>query len=294
MSWFKKPLNIGITIGAGALLVGSIVGVIYGVLTHSEPGLLEVCWNEDGGVKYVDISQLEKGERVSYGACEGAEKLVWPQTRIPLAVAAVAFNQAELEPGEREREALDVAIQDINRQLGFTILVPTKNRSRADIVVEIGAALGHSKVYGRNSERGEAISPLGYTNHYRNDYGELYCDIVVYSNTGGIRVQYLVIHHELLHAIGLAHDHNNFESAIHPFVVDDTTLDFMRSTRITDHDRELLRSLYKVDKPEFVFMLFNYDRILVDNDSRSSLLFPSFVFSQPVTRRKSCTTRPKS
>lgn len=239
MSWFKKPLNIGITIGAGVLAVVVIGLIIYGVTTHSEPGLLQVCW-VDGQARYVE------GTEVDDGACEGAEELVWPSSQIPLSVAAQAPDvQGFVSQGAPQREALDSAIRDINQQVGFALLASAGDGAGADIVVHLGEAVDAGGIRGAGAGE-ERSRPLGTARHHRTNSGgqlALRCDLHIY-NVGSLRGEYLVIHHELLHAIGLAHDPDNPASAIYPFTADDSMWERMQAARITDFDRALIRELY--------------------------------------------------
>ena len=239
---FKKPLNIGIAIGAAVLAVVVVVLIVYGVTTHSESGLLKVCW-VDGQAHYVE------GAEVNNGSCEGAEELVWPESQIPLTVTAITAEGVVLAPGASQREALDSAISDINSQVDFALLATIGDRAGIDIVVQVGAAVEAGGIRNSGARDGERSHPLGYARHHRaNSATEtgtiLHCDIVVYSTAGGLREEYLVVHHELLHCVGLAHDVNNPASAIYPLTLDDTMLDYMQMTRITDFDRSLIRELY--------------------------------------------------
>lgn len=236
MSWFGKPLNVGIAIGAGVLVSVAIGLIVYGVATHSEEGLLYVCWI-DGRAHYTG------GAEVDDGPCEGAEELVWPSSQVPMSVAAQAFGSEDFfAVGDVQREALDSAIRDINQQVGFALLVPVGDGAGADILVHRGGVLDASGVAATGEER-----PLGFVRHHRSDMGDTFtirCDVWIDSNIGSLRLEYLVIHHELLHAIGLAHDDDNPSSAIYPFTPDDTMWEQMGAARITDHDRALIHELY--------------------------------------------------
>jgi len=239
MSWFSKPLNKGIAIGAGVLVLVVIALIIYGVVTHREPVLLEVCW-EGTEARYVE------GTEVDNGTCEGAEELVWPQSQLPFSVAATkAGSETVLAPGASEREALDSAIRDINQQLGCAALRASADPLSAAMVAHLGEAVDvlPRRVGGRRPSK----APLGWAYHDRaNSSSEstLRCHLHVRSNVGSLRGEYLVAHHEILHCLGLAHDQNNPASAIYPFTDDDTMWERMQAARITDADRARLRSLY--------------------------------------------------
>lgn len=238
MSWFSKPLNKGIAIGAGVLALVVIALIIYGVVTHREPILLEVCW-VGSEARYVE------GTEVDDGACEGAEELVWPQSQVPFSVAATkAVDQTVLAPGASEREALDSAIRDINQQVGCDLLRPSADPLSAAMVAHLGEAVD---VLPRRVGSRAAKAPIGWAYHDRTDSGgqhSLRCHLHVRSNVGSLRGEYLVAHHEILHCLGLAHDDDNPASAIYPFTEDDSMWDRMQAARITDADRARLRSLY--------------------------------------------------
>jgi hypothetical protein len=252
-SWFKKKRNIAVAIGAAVLLVAATVLLIVGVTTHEEPGLLRVC-EHAGVILYADRDDVEiigrpESEEEAYGACERVEELRWPQSQIPLTVAAVASDGTEIPPpgfGDRRRSPLDSAIRDLNRQLGFTLFASVRERTGAAIVVRSGEAV-EVDVGGHQGRAPGARAPLGYARHSRPDSAtgsDLFCGIGVYGNVGSVRHEYLVAHHELLHCAGLAHDPDNPASAIYPFTSDDTMWEQMEAARITDFDRALLRRLY--------------------------------------------------
>jgi len=240
MSWFSKKRNIAITIGAGILAVVAAALIVYGVVTHTEPVLLEVCW-ENNEARYVE------GTEVDDGPCEGSEELVWPKSQFPLSVAAIS-DETLLAPGSARREGLDSAIRDINSQVGCELLEPVEDGAEAAIVAGVGKAvdvIARRNSGGKGAKRNASI--LGWARHQRNESGadaELHCDLAVYSTVGNLRREYLVAHHELLHCLGLAHDPNNPASAIYPFTEDDTMWDRMHAARITDADRARLRELY--------------------------------------------------
>jgi hypothetical protein len=242
MGWFKKPLNIAITVGAMVLLVVCAVLIAYGVTTHKEAGLLQVCWQGDKA-QYTGGTEVAPNE-----SCTRTEELVWPQGKIPLAVAAIAPDRTTpLDPGAVAREGVDEAAEDINRQLGFDLFRAVADPVGAAVVVEIGVPV-EAGVDGRargGDGKAATSSPLGRAQHYLFSNGRgLFCDIDIYAGIGSLRHEYLVVHHELLHCAGLAHDADNPASAIYPFTNDDTMWERMQAARITDHDRELLRSRY--------------------------------------------------
>lgn len=243
-SWFKKPLNMGIAIGAGVLAVVVIALIVYGVVTHSEPLLLEVCW-VDGQARYTDGSTEEWYD---YGPCAGDEELVWAKKQIPLTVTAIeASSEDVFAPGAESRKGIDAAIRDINSQVGCKLLEPRGIREGSAILARLGAAVDVARPRDRSGPgkagSSPSKSPLGFARHHQLD-GGLHCDMSVSSTVGSLRGEYLVAHHELLHCLGLAHHPDNPSSAMYPFTADDTMWDRMQAARITDGQRARLRELY--------------------------------------------------
>lgn len=239
MSWFSKKRNIAITAAAGVLAGAVIALIVYGVITHREPVLLEVCW-VNGQAHYVE------GTEVDDGPCTGAEELVWPLRQVPFSVAAYApGGQDALPPGHLGREALDSSIRDINQQIGCAALRASADPLSASMVAHLGEAV--DVLPRRVGGRGPSKASLGWAYHDRSDssgHPSLRCHLHIRSNIGSLRGEYLVAHHELLHCLGLAHDNDNPASAIYPLTEDDSMWSRMQAARITDADRARLRSLY--------------------------------------------------
>ena len=242
MNWFKKPINLGITIGAALLVVVALTLVIYGVCTHEEEGLLEVCWVEDtsnsyGNFKatYPDLTALENIE-AGPARCENPTELVWPRKQIPLQIDFTVRTYDECgyagcgPQDVSDTRAVKAAITDINLQLGFEMFGWDDDDDGYEIFVEFKAST--------------AGSPLGWVSHSKYADGRLFAEVGINATVVGERMVYLVAHHELLHVIGLRHDTDNPSSAMYPFTNDDTMEARMHAARITDHDRALVRSLY--------------------------------------------------
>jgi hypothetical protein len=223
VSWFDKPVNVVITVVAILMFVGGLIGVVYGVRTHREEGLLQVCWVDDdrGGraVRYFDTNKLESGRPIG-GPCENPEELVWPRKQIPITVTANGDSP-------RFPSVVKQAVSDINRQLGFVLFVV--EREGGFVVIESAPI-----------EQGR---PLGYTQHYWA-FGSLGALVGVSSAAGSERMVYLITRHELLHVVGLGHDQYNPSSCMHPLTADDTNEQRMGAARITDFDNRLLNERY--------------------------------------------------
>lgn len=248
--WFKKPVNIIITVGAALMAVVAIGLIIWGVTHHREEGLLEVCW--EGGVA-VPVGGIE-GD--ADGSCERPEELAWPQEQIPLTVAPVAATGESMGTDSPQVRVLDSTIRDINAQVGFELLrLACGDPDSADGRVHYGGAFESARdgkaVAGRgDGENGggakvvrNVARPAGYVVHRRVG-PVLRGDVYLRSDVESVdRTLYLVGRHELLHFVGLAHD--DFESSVmFPMATDDSISEAMGTAHITDFDRALLRSMY--------------------------------------------------
>lgn len=193
------------------LLTIAIVGIAYGVATHTEPGLMGVCWDGD------QVARVE-----SDGANDCPEVL-WNKDQIPLGVYAYTNNPNPVaDPGH----AVDVARDLINTQLGFTFYVMSPDMDSADVVVATGVP--YDKVV-----FGDARGITTFERHR----GKLRAQVQT-TNEGTVEFLHQRIVHELGHGAGLAHD---------PFV-DSAMFIGAEITRFTDDDRKQLRQLYKSDK----------------------------------------------
>lgn len=190
--WDKfKKLSVAnqITIIAAiAITIGAIVGVIVGVTTHEEAGLLRVCW-EGGSANYS-------------GQCSGAAALRWERSRMPLTVASV------------EDGSLSAAIDLVNDQIGCEVLrLDTQAGSEADVVVSLDSVIE----VGRDREGGA-------THHALNDEVgmQAYVDVMA---VGDPHMKMRVLVHEFGHVLGLAHDHYE-RSIMFPTQVNSEDLQF--------------------------------------------------------------------
>lgn len=176
------------------LCVAAVAGVIYGVVTHTEPGLMP-------GAPF------------------------WTREEMPLPVCVHSYGAEDGIDDPVLAEDYDHAVSMItltNDRLGFAALEPSG-----------GDACLILMTYGVPSEVGWQ-EPGGTAEPTRG-----YCTVQISNVTGELKS--LVVQHELGHCLGL--DHDDWEGSIMRREQSPTP-DRAYPPRITDSDRELLRSLY--------------------------------------------------
>lgn len=219
MEWLNKKVMLGIF---GVVAVIAIVLVVVGVTTHTEAGLLKICWQDSKAYYQQDIENRDK-----QGECANPVKAKWSKERLPLEIVPSS------DLGNLKNKHIDrtkSAIKLVNGQLGFKA-VKYKAEAPGDVYVEWDHA------YNQGS------SQPGDCRHYLES-GKMY-GLIKMRAVGGNRYSYRILVHELGHcALGLAHD--DFEGSImYSPVPDDSMEDKMRFTRFSDHDVELLQNLYE-------------------------------------------------
>lgn len=216
MEWFKKHwwmflIFVGLT--------GTVITLIaVGVSTHEEPGLMRVCWRSDGVAIY---DQCPEGS---------GQDLVWDHLPVTISVRAydgVAETQADAD------RAVGEAIQLWNDQTDLTLFRIAGGDEMPDAVL----------VWGEPFEVGVSVENEGGFVEHRS-VGVMSAEVGI-ERIGTSRLAYLITLHELGHLIGLAHDVGGFRSSpMYPTTEDDTWEDRLSFTRVTDWDREVLRTTY--------------------------------------------------
>lgn len=219
-TWIKKPINLGITIGAAVLLVVVVGLLIWGISTHKEEVALSTCW-ENGRAIFVEGQEQDcpEGQRV---------KIQWDRNKIPLKVLVVDSNLNPLSRESEEYREVESAIEEINSQFRFTLLQISSEEN--DIEVLWGVA------YTNNES-----NPAGYC-EFRGENGLVVSATVGIRDTSSIRLTRKILLHELGHAIGLGHD--DFTGSIMFPITEDDTMEDMRLDRFTDDDVEYIRERY--------------------------------------------------
>lgn len=201
-----------------ALFVTALVLVIVGVTTHTEAGLLGWCGDDDE--TYVD-TPTDRCPAPTF-------------RRVPVSVTAETSNpHPPMDPEQATRAVVDT----INTRVGFDLLWYDPDPGHCMEAHSICVRIGEPRDDDWMDTAGDAQHSWEGMSQNR------YCTVRT-SNTGTSELLLLVLQHEILHCLGLAHD--DFETSImRP--VQTPTPDGAFPPRITDHDRELLRQQYGID-----------------------------------------------
>lgn len=179
-------------------------GVLYGVLTHKEPGLMLVCF---------------KGGVADYAP--NCEELKWKKEQFPL--------KYHIDFGPDHKVYVDSVVKGAdmwNKEIGTQLFMRTHNKAEAKVQVSWGAYEG-----GKDCA-------AGYVKH-RGYGGPTGADLVL-RNPSDVHAVFRFAAHEWGHVLGLAHD----DHAIMKPKLEDVT-DQLKFTLPSDHDKKLLRGLYR-------------------------------------------------
>ena len=243
-SWFKKPVNIAITVVVGLMFVGGIIALIWGVTRHTEPVFQDVCvWND--GVYYTTATNdtLSLDTDVNCSVVPG--NTLWTKQDFPLRIAAYDPDNTPLTADHEAWRVIDQAIIDTNTQFGFQVF--ERNTEKAQVRIQWGVP------YEANTPHGKAV---GFVRHSyttlltqdlvpREDTSERHLEALVGMRAvASIRFAYIVLMHEFGHVIFLAHD-DYTASVMYPVGNDDSTsFDSTNWTRFTDMDVASVQQSY--------------------------------------------------
>lgn len=167
----SRVASIAMVVVVIVLTIAVVVGVVYGVLSHTEPGLMQ----ETPGFTAVDL---------------------------PIEVRVMAYSEeigmAPQDEHDAALRATSRAVDAINDRLGFVALAvqTLPSMTHTHIGVEIGVPSEHAPADGVIVDRGgAAIFHAGGRECY-----------VTTTNTGSDELLQLVLQHELGHCLGLDHD----------------------------------------------------------------------------------------
>lgn len=201
-----------------------------GPLHTEEMGFMTACEDEVGNLYPLQISLTDR--RVHPQCATMEAPILWERDQIPLRVWAVTGNpNTPIPPGRAARRM----VQWANGFGGanFRILAPADSEEDADIRVYLGVA--HMGV-----DSADSIDSNGST-EFRRMNGRLYAEIRT-SNNGTVAQEYMVLMHELGHALGLGHDASP-ASIMHRHV--EAPSEGLPRPFMSDDDKRLLRRTYQ-------------------------------------------------
>jgi len=190
-------------------------GVLYGVLTHEEPGFLGVCW--DG----VNVKAYDDPLKEPHPEC--TQKLKWKKEQFPLTYY-IAFDKDH-------EDYIDSVIKGAemwNREIGRELFKRVEQEDSARVQVTWGGISAKDHPGGTTTHTGSPDGPVGAK--------------VTLNNPSDIHAVYRYAAHEWGHVLGLAHDAFP-RSIMYPTQPDVTDkIDFVLPS---DFDKKLLKEAYR-------------------------------------------------
>lgn len=189
-------------------------GVLYGVLTHEEPGFMGVCWKGGAVEKYHDPLKDPHPE------CK--TELKWKKDQLPLTYF-IAFS-------EDHKDYIDSVTKGAemwNREVGRELFKRVDKEADAAIQVVWGPVSSKDHSGGATTHTGGAGGPTGAK--------------VTLSNPSDVHAVYRYAAHEWGHVLGLAHDEAP-RSIMYPVQPDVT--DKMTFVLPSDFDKKILKAAY--------------------------------------------------
>lgn len=200
----------------GVLVIGgAAAGVLYGVLTHKEPGLMRVCWS-GSSVKFYD-------DPIKDPHPECTQEVKWDKNQFPLTYY-IAFDKDH-------QTYIDSVVKGAglwNSEIGRELFKRVDKPENAIIEVTWGSVTPGDHSGGSTTHTG---GPQGLTGAK-----------VILSNPSDVHAVYRYAAHEWGHVLGLAHDEAP-RSIMYPKQPDVTGE--MTFVLPSDFDKKLLRDLYQ-------------------------------------------------
>jgi hypothetical protein len=189
---------------------------IFGVVTHEENGLMQVCWNGNQAL-------YEERLPDDFVCPQELEALMINPDYIPLLV---------MEHGPtNHRNAVTQALISVNRQMGGTLLQPIELPEHGLVPPGVDVTV----LWGFPINEDSALLPKGAlmtTTHTRDELGHISAVIRVRSGIVSGEIVKAGLVEELGHVLGL--DHDSFGA-----MEKDTS-----EMRFSDSDKKLIRNLY--------------------------------------------------
>ena len=193
----------------GLVLALAAGGVLYGVLTHKEPGLMEVCW---------------QGGQAVYNNPDCTHEMKWKKDKLPIPYH-INFDKDHKDYVDSVVKGADLW----NKEIG-PVFKRVDKEDDALVKVTWGAIeVGKHCSAGSTSHTGSA------------EEGATGAKLVL-RNPSDIHAVYRFAAHEFGHILGLDHDEAK-RSIMYPLQPDVT--EEMTFVLPSDHDKKLLRDLYR-------------------------------------------------